>query len=219
MSTASPDTCADVSGVATHRAASSSEPYFETASRSSCSWYAGERQPLLTTKLDPVVRGIGRGLAQGTEQSGVELGHARNLVVEDRHAVGDGAVGLAECTTVLGDGLRPARATAPSRTSDASDWEPRAAAIAAMTTSRPATRQPADPDPAGRRSCWLRWRSCRQSRQRRCCRHVCGFRYAGDMRRLVASEHARADRRGRALHGRGHPRRPAPGGDRGRHRR
>ena len=48
MSTASPDTWADVSGVATQRAASSSEPYSATASRSSCSWYAGERQPLLT---------------------------------------------------------------------------------------------------------------------------------------------------------------------------
>ena len=54
----------------------------------------------------------------------------------------------------------------------------------------------------------------------RCCQRVCGFRYAGDMRRLVASRrHARVDRRGRALHGGGHPRWAAPGGDRGRHRR
>jgi hypothetical protein len=48
MSTASPDTWAEVSGVATQRAASLSEPYFATASRSSCSWYFGERQPLST---------------------------------------------------------------------------------------------------------------------------------------------------------------------------
>ncbi len=53
MSTASPDTWADVLGVATQRAASASEPYFETASRSSCSWYAGERQPLSTTNSTP----------------------------------------------------------------------------------------------------------------------------------------------------------------------
>ena len=46
MSTASPDTCADVPGVATHRAASASEPYFAIASSRSCCWYAGERQPL-----------------------------------------------------------------------------------------------------------------------------------------------------------------------------
>ena len=52
-------------------------------------------------ELDPVVRGIGCGLAQGTEQSGIEVGDTRNLVVEDRRAVGDGTVGLAERTTVL----------------------------------------------------------------------------------------------------------------------
>src|SRR5436189_4974330 len=53
MSTASPDTWGDVSEVATHRAASSSEPYFETASSRSCSSYAGERQPLLTKSSTP----------------------------------------------------------------------------------------------------------------------------------------------------------------------
>ena len=50
MSTASPDTCADFSGVATHRAASSADPYLEMASRSSRSWCSAERQPLLTRK-------------------------------------------------------------------------------------------------------------------------------------------------------------------------
>src|SRR5215218_4365669 len=53
MSTASPLTCADVRGVATQRAASASEPYFETACWSSCSWYAGERQPLSTVNRTP----------------------------------------------------------------------------------------------------------------------------------------------------------------------
>jgi hypothetical protein len=47
-------------------------------------------------ELDPVVRGIGRGLAQGAEERRIEVGDTRNLVVEDRRAVGDGTVGLAE---------------------------------------------------------------------------------------------------------------------------
>ena len=54
----------------------------------------------LDDELDPVVRGIRRGLAQGTEESRIKFGYARNLVVEDRRAVGDGTVGLAERTTV-----------------------------------------------------------------------------------------------------------------------
>ena len=53
MSTASPDTCADVVGVATHRAASCAEPYSATASWSSRSWYSGERQPLSTRNATP----------------------------------------------------------------------------------------------------------------------------------------------------------------------
>ena len=52
-------------------------------------------------ELDPGVRGIGRSLAQRTEQIGVELGYTRNLVIEDRRAVGDGAVSLAKRTTML----------------------------------------------------------------------------------------------------------------------
>src|ERR687888_158003 len=47
-------------------------------------------------ELDPVVCGIGCSPAQGTEESGVEVGHTRNLVIEDRRPVGDGAVGFAE---------------------------------------------------------------------------------------------------------------------------
>ena len=72
MSTASPDTCSDVAAVATHRAASSSEPYSEIASRSSSSWYAGERQPLVTVNSTPSSdaaawlsqRGAGYGLCR-----------------------------------------------------------------------------------------------------------------------------------------------------------
>ena len=52
-------------------------------------------------ELDPVARGIRRGLAQGTEERWIEVGDTRNLAVEDGRAVGDGAVGLAKRTTVL----------------------------------------------------------------------------------------------------------------------
>src|ERR671917_1936043 len=53
MSTASPDTCRDVSAVATHRAASSFEPCSAIASRRSCSWYSGDRHPLVTSSSTP----------------------------------------------------------------------------------------------------------------------------------------------------------------------
>ena len=51
-------------------------------------------------ELDPVVRGIRCSLAQGTEESWIEVGHTRDLVIEDRRAVGDGTVSLAKRTTV-----------------------------------------------------------------------------------------------------------------------
>ena len=101
MSTASPDTCADVSGVATHRAASSSEPYSETASSEESFLVLRGTPAALDEELDAVVRGIRCRPAQGTEERGIEVGDARNLVVEDRRAVGDGTVDLAERTTVL----------------------------------------------------------------------------------------------------------------------
>ena len=52
-------------------------------------------------ELHPVVRGIGCCPAQGSEESWIEVGYTRNLVIEDRRAVGDGTVGLAKGTTVL----------------------------------------------------------------------------------------------------------------------
>ena len=52
-------------------------------------------------ELDPVVRGIGCSLAQGTEQIGVEVGYTRTLVIKDRRAVGDGTFSLARRTTVV----------------------------------------------------------------------------------------------------------------------
>ena len=77
-------------------------------------------------ELDPVVRGVRRGSAQGTEQSRIEVGHARNPVVEDRRAVGDGTVGLAERTTVLAawavDGDAADRGRDAVEDEDAGDW-------------------------------------------------------------------------------------------------
>ena len=52
-------------------------------------------------ELEPVVRGISCGLAQGTEESWIKVGYTRNLVIKDRRAVGDGTVSLARRTTVL----------------------------------------------------------------------------------------------------------------------
>ena len=52
-------------------------------------------------ELDSVVRGISCSSAQGTEQIGLEIGYTRNLVIEDRRAVGDGTVSLAKRTTGL----------------------------------------------------------------------------------------------------------------------
>ena len=79
-------------------------------------------------ELDPVVRGISRSLAQGTEQIGVEVGYTRNLVIKDRRAVGDGAVSLAKRTTVL-DWRRPrcslrrtSMGDAAVEDEDASNW-------------------------------------------------------------------------------------------------
>jgi hypothetical protein len=67
---------------------------------------------------------------------------------------------------------------------DASNW-PRAAAIAAMTTSRPATRilRIRIRRVAGRAG-WL-WVTPPVKAAWRC-QHVCGFRYAGDIRQLAS---------------------------------
>jgi hypothetical protein len=50
---------------------------------------------------DPVACGISCSPAQGNEESWVEVGYTRNLVVEDGRAVGDGSVSLAKRTPVL----------------------------------------------------------------------------------------------------------------------
>jgi hypothetical protein len=55
----------------------------------------------IDVELDPVVRGIRCGLAEGTEESWIKVGHGRNFVIEDRHAVRDDTVSLAECTMAV----------------------------------------------------------------------------------------------------------------------
>ena len=52
-------------------------------------------------ELDPVAPGVGCSAAQCAEKSRIEVRYPRDLVGEDRRAVGDGTVGLAERTTVL----------------------------------------------------------------------------------------------------------------------
>jgi hypothetical protein len=208
MSTASPDTWADVAGAATQRAASACEPYLATASWSRCAWYSGDRQPLSTMNSTPSPAASVAAWRTAPRRSGSRLA----------------TPGTSSSKTVVPSGTAPAASPSASRKSpltrpglrrdarcslrgtlfgdaavadeDAVEDEgpdngsPRAAAIAAMTASSPATRR-------------LRIR-VRRSLVRAdlllvtprvkgawCCQRVCDFRYADDMCRLVASEHAR----------------------------
>jgi hypothetical protein len=45
--------------------------------------------------------GIRCSLAQGTQETWIEVGYTRNLGIKDRRAVGDGPVSLARRTGVL----------------------------------------------------------------------------------------------------------------------
>jgi hypothetical protein len=67
---------------------------------------------------------------------------------------------------------------------NASNWWPRAAEIAAVTTTRPATRIVGIRGVVAR-ACFLQVMPPFKATW--CCQHVCGFRYADDMPRLVAS--------------------------------
>jgi hypothetical protein len=60
---------------------------------------------------DPVVCRLSCSLAQGTEQIRVEVGYTRNLVIEDRRAVGDGTISFAKRTTLAGRTRRAERTT------------------------------------------------------------------------------------------------------------
>jgi hypothetical protein len=52
-------------------------------------------------ELDAVGCGIACGPAQGAKEGWIEVGDTRNVVVEDRRAVGNGTSGPAERTTVV----------------------------------------------------------------------------------------------------------------------
>jgi hypothetical protein len=52
-------------------------------------------------ELDPVARGIRCGLAEGTEERRIKVGHGRIFVIEDGHAVRDDTVSLAKCTVAV----------------------------------------------------------------------------------------------------------------------
>jgi hypothetical protein len=55
----------------------------------------------LDVEFDPVARSLRCGLAEGTEESWIEVGHGRNFVIEDRHAVRDDTVSLARRTMAV----------------------------------------------------------------------------------------------------------------------
>ena len=52
-------------------------------------------------ELDPVAPGVGCSAAQCAEKSRIEVRYPRDLVGEDRRAVGDGTVSLAKRSMVL----------------------------------------------------------------------------------------------------------------------
>jgi hypothetical protein len=60
---------------------------------------------------DPIACGISCSLAKGTEESWIEVGYTRNLVIEDRRAVGNGTVSFAKRTTLAGRTRRAERTT------------------------------------------------------------------------------------------------------------
>ena len=119
MSTASPDTWAECRGWPPSGRPPLREPYLETASLEQLLLVRRGAPAAVDVEPDPVGRGIGRRPAQGAEQVGVEVGHGRDLVVEDRRAVGDGAVGLAERAAALARGRDAVRR--PARTTSAGD--------------------------------------------------------------------------------------------------
>src|SRR3954447_1020605 len=220
MSTASPDTCADVAGVATQRAASASEPYLRTAWRRSCCWYSAERQPLSTTRPTPSAAAAVAARRNAPCSAGSSLatpGIASSKTVVPAGTAPSASPRAPWCTmrrTALGDGIEDEDVVRD----EAGSLEPRAAAIAAMTRSRPARRALRIRwGPAVVRAGWLEVTPASQRGVALPARMAVSIRrrYAA----ALASEHARAARRGRALHGRGHPRRPTPRGHRGGHRR
>jgi hypothetical protein len=128
-------------------------------------------------ELDPVVCGIRCSLAQGTEESRIEVGYGRKIVLEDRRAVGEGNISLAKRTRVLTG--KTTMLTAKTRrtrgltvectaltATDVGGWcdrrgRGRQQLVAVGCDDRPdddqqaGDKDPANPNATGRRSCWL----------------------------------------------------------------
>ncbi len=210
-------------GVPTHRAACRSEPYFDTAPWRRRSWYAGERQPLLTTKSTPSSAASVAAWRRAPRSAGSRFA----------------TPGTSSSKTVVPSG------TAPSASPSASRWSPTDVRgwcghrgrdrqcgrrrhggrmpVAAGGGDR-RDRRRAGPRTrsrgitTGRRSCWFAGGHASSQASGGVTRAYGVFDMPAIRAGSVASEDACVDRRGRALDGRGHPRWPAPGSDRGRHR-
>ena len=116
---------------------------------------------------DAVARGGNRSAAQSIDESGREVGDARNRVVEDRRASGDGAVGLAERPTVLSwrDGTLAGRATVVGARDVDRRCGGRGRGRQRLVDEGRGDRRdhhdqagrtdPADPNTAGRSPCWF----------------------------------------------------------------
>ena len=96
MSTASPDTWEDLSGADTQRAASSSDPYSRDRLAEQLLLVRPGTPTAVDVELDPVARRIRPGAPKGREEDGIEVGHCRDPIVGDRHAIRDSAVRQAE---------------------------------------------------------------------------------------------------------------------------
>lgn len=217
MSTACPETCSDVAGVATHRAACATEPYSRAAWSRRCAWYAGERQPLLTTNSTPspaayldarrrAPRSAGSSLpTPGTvlSKTVVPSGMAPSALPSEPPGWLRGREGSADVTDDRGvvqddasgggGGIVEVEMVEEVEDGDACSWELQAAAITARTRSCAVSRI-------------RRVRPCRHRLLGRlvwvilpvkaawCCQHVSDSWYADDMRRLVESWSARVAR-------------------------
>ena len=106
---------------------------------------------------DPVVRGIGCRPAQGTAESGIEVGDTRNLVVVDRRAVGNGTAALAKRITRLVRGGVDARRGRRGRGHRQGRRHQRLGAESCGDRhhgdEHAGGTAPVDPDPTGRCSC------------------------------------------------------------------
>src|SRR3954451_19494129 len=144
MSTASPDTCGDVVPVATHRGASPSEPYLAIASRRSWSSYAGERQPLLTTRSTPSAAASVAARRRARTRAGSRLatpGTSSSKTVVPSGTAPPASPSASRCSLrerSTGDaadhGEDAVKGEGTVKDDDTSAVEPRAAAIATMAT-------------------------------------------------------------------------------------